>query len=527
MAFFHGVIVTEVSLGGLVIQVVNSAVIGLVGTAPQWYNGSTTKPGINVPTLVTTQQQGAQFGPLLGGYTIPYALNAIQQQGAAAVIVVDVFNPATMATAQAITPFTGPASNSQPISLGHMGLSGPGLGGAGNPYALTSTVVVKNSGQTTTYVENTDYTVDYNNGLLYTKAGGAITASQALQISFSYMNPTLALPSNIVGTVASSVYTGLQALLTTFSAMGVSAKILITPNYYDSVTVAGLAAVANQLHAMYFIDRAPVTTPAAAITARGTVSDVWDRADYRCVLCFPGLLVTDTGLVPTGVTVSPQGTLVLKYNNVTVDQTASQWFAGTTAAKDLAQGFWWSPSNTQINGILGPDVSMYMNPLDANSDTNLLNAAGIVTIFNGYGTGLRMWGNRSSAFPANTDPTVFICIRRTLDVLEQSIQVGSLPFIDNPITTGLINSVLLAVNGFIRTLIQQGALLPGSKVSYNPGDNSQTALSNGQVTFAVSVMPPPPAEQITYNVSVNTSLLANLTPNVSGAASNSQILPTA
>lgn len=523
MAFFHGIQITEVSLGGVTIQVVNSAVIGLVGSAPQWLNGSSVKPGINVPTLVVTQNQAGQFGPLIAGYTIPYALNAIQQQGAAAVIVVDVFNPATMFTAVALAPFTGPASNTNPISLGHMGLLGPGLG----PYSIATTVVVKNSGQTTTYVENTDYTVDYINGLLYTKAGGTITASQALQISFSYADPSKVVASNIVGTVASSVYTGMQGLLTTFSAMGITAKILITPTFFDSVTVAGLAALAAKLRAVYLIDRAASTTPAAAITARGTVGDVWDTSDYRCILCFPGLLVNDPGLVPTGVTVSPQGTLVLKYNNQTIDQTPSQWFAGTMAAKDLSSGFWFSPSNTQIVGILGPDVSMYMSAIDPNADTNLLNAAGIATIFNGYGTGLRWWGNRSSAFPAQTDPVTFIAIRRVMDVVEQSLQVGALPFVDQPITNGLINSILSAGNGLVRSLVQKGALIPGSIISYNPGDNPVQNIAAGQLVFEVAIMPPPPAELITFLVYIDTTLLASLGPNVAAGAAAASVLPTA
>lgn len=37
---------------------------------------------------------------------------------------------------------------------------------------------------------------------------------------------------------------------------------------------------------------------------------------------------------------------------------------------------------------------------DPNSEANLLNEAGIITVFNSYGTGIRLWGNRSAAFPS-------------------------------------------------------------------------------------------------------------------------------
>ena len=93
MAFFHGITVTEVNTNGVSIQVVNSAVIGLIGSAPQWSASSGAGPGINVPTLIQSAAQGSNFGKQIAGYTIPEALADIQLQGAGAVIVIDVFNP--------------------------------------------------------------------------------------------------------------------------------------------------------------------------------------------------------------------------------------------------------------------------------------------------------------------------------------------------------------------------------------------------------------------------------------------------
>ena len=49
-----------------------------------------------------------------------------------------------------------------------------------------SSVVVKNSAQTVTYVLNTDYKVDAVAGRLYFVAGGAITDAQALKVEYSY-----------------------------------------------------------------------------------------------------------------------------------------------------------------------------------------------------------------------------------------------------------------------------------------------------------------------------------------------------
>src|SRR6185312_5637989 len=120
----------------------------------------------------------------------------------------------------------------------------------------------------------------------------------------------------------------------------------------------------------------------------------------------------DTGVVTTGVTLNG-AVAVQNQANVNSVGPYSQWVAGAMAARDLAQGYWWSPSNMQVNGILGPDVSIYASILDAASDVNNLNAAGIVTVFNAFGSGLRVWGNRSAGYPTITTPDNFINVRRT------------------------------------------------------------------------------------------------------------------
>jgi hypothetical protein len=187
--------------------------------------------------------------------------------------------------------------------------------------------------------------------------------------------------------------------------------------------------------------------------------------------------------------------------------------AGVVSATDLAQGYWWSPSNHQIVGPLGPDVSVYASFLDSASDSNTLNAQGIVTAFQAFGTGIRVWGNRSAGFPSYSTPDVFIPVRRTMDVIEQSVQLTMLQFLDQPISNGLISAILASVNAFLRTLIQRGALVDGS-ASYNPAENPASQVAAGQLVFDIDCMPPPPAERLTFNVFIDTTLLSQL----SGAA---------
>jgi hypothetical protein len=159
---------------------------------------------------------------------------------------------------------------------------------------------------------------------------------------------------------------------------------------------------------------------------------------------------------------------------------------------------------------------VYSSFLDSASDTNTLNSQGIVTAFQAFGTGVRVWGNRSAGFPSYSTPDVFIPVRRTMDVIEQSVQLAMMQFLDQPISNGLIAAILASVNAFIRTLIQRGALIAGT-ASYNPAENPASQIAAGQLVFDIDCMPPPPAERITFNVFIDTTLLSQLGNGAQGA----------
>jgi uncharacterized protein len=291
--------------------------------------------------------------------------------------------------------------------------------------------------------------------------------------------------------------------------MGFFAKLLIAPGYSQNADVAtALVSMAGTLRAMALIDAPPATTAGAAIANRGGAGNAFDTSSTRAILCYPQETFYDIGIVPTGVTLSGTTPVPLVANQNAIGP-YSQWVAGANAAKDLARGYWWSPSNTEASGILGPDVTLYASLLDAASDVNNLNAAGIVTVFNAFGTGLRVWGNRTAGYPTVTTPDNFISVRRTMDVIEESVELSMLQFIDQPISNALITAILASVNAFVRTLIQRGALVAGS-ATYNPSENPASQIAAGQLVFDIDVMPPPPAERLTFNVYIDTTLLSQL-----------------
>lgn len=470
--FLHGVETIEVLKGPRPIRQVKTAVVGLIGTAPTG--------AVNEPTIVLSERDAAAFGDVAVSrdFTIPAALDAIFDQGAGTVIVVNVLDPAThksAVTAEAVTLSTVTDS----AKLAH-------------PYV--SSVVVKNSAGTTTYVLDTDYTLDATTGTIQRKPGGAIASGAALKVDYQYLNPALVTASDIIGTVnAAGSRTGLKALDDTYNRFGFNAKLLVAPVYGTLASVsAELISMAHKLRAMALIDAPIGVTVQQAVEGRGPSGGInFNTSSERAILCYPHLKVFDQA---TG--------------SERLEGMAAR-LAGVICRKDTENGYWWSPSNTEIMGITGTERPITARINDPQSEANLLNENGIVTVFNSFGTGLRAWGNRSAAWPSMTHPRNFINVRRTADVLHESVEYSMLQFIDFPIDNGLIDSIKESVNAFIRTLIARGALIDGS-CTYDPAKNPPTEIALGHLTFDITFMPPTPAERITFESFIDINLLRGL-----------------
>ena len=154
--FLHGVETIEIEKGPRPVREVKTAVIGLIGTAPVG--------AVNTPTLVLSDKQAAQFGGLqMPGFSIAQALDAIFDQGAGTVIVINVLDPAVHKTAVA----------SEAVVL-------DGDTGKTAKPAWIGAATVKNQAGDVTHVLGTDYTADPLTGKITRVAGGAIAPGASL-----------------------------------------------------------------------------------------------------------------------------------------------------------------------------------------------------------------------------------------------------------------------------------------------------------------------------------------------------------
>jgi len=468
--YLHGVETIEVERGPRPVRTVKSAVIGLIGTAPV---GS-----INTPVLTLSEKDAAAFGSSsLPHFTIPQALDAIYAHGAGTVIVINVLDPSihkSTVNGELVTFDTLTDS----VALR------PAL----------SNVVLKNSEGATLYRSDVDYRIDPVSGVLTRIASGTLVKGASVKVTYDYADPKKVTAADIIGKVnAAGVRTGLKALKETYNVFGFFAKILIAPAFCTQASVAvELSAMAEQLGAVTYIDAPIGTTFAQALAGRGPTGTInFATSSDRVRLCYPHVKVYDP------------------VSNAERLEPLSARAAGLRAKVDWDKGFWWSSSNQEMVGVVGVERSLSAMIDDPQSEVNVLNEQGITTVFSSYGSGFRLWGNRTAAWPLVSHMRNFENVRRTGDVINESIRYFSQQFIDRPINQALIDALVESVNGYGRKLMGDGALL-GFKAWFDSARNPEGELANGHLLISYKYTVPPPLERLSFETEMTAEYLVTL-----------------
>ncbi|OTG64335.1 phage tail protein [Acinetobacter sp. ANC 4470] len=286
--------------------------------------------------------------------------------------------------------------------------------------------------------------------------------------------------ANVLGGVDANTgtYEGVHAFLAAENVVGFVPKILIAPGFTHTRTaavdqtpatsnpvVAELSGIAERLKAVIIAD-GPNTNDADVIAYSK------DFGSKRVFLVDPKVLKTVEG------------------------ETASEWssacVAGLLAKSDNDRGWWWSPSNQEINGIIGTSRAIDFAMGDANCRANLLNENNVATIIrqNGY----RLWGNRTLS---SDKKWAFLCVVRTADMIDESLKAAHLWAVDRGITKTYVSDVIEGVNAYLRYLTNIGAILGGSCWA-DPELNTADQIAQGKVYFDFDFTPVYPAEHIIF-----------------------------
>ena len=126
---------------------------------------------------------------------------------------------------------------------------------------------------------------------------------------------------------------------------------------------------------------------------------------------------------------------------------------------------------------------------------NYLNSQGVITALNWVG-GWRAWGNRTAAYPANTDPKdCFIPVRRMFDFIGNTFITTFWQKTDEPMSPRLVRTIVSTFNMYMNSLVAREMLL-GGRIEFREDENAITDLMNGILKFHVFITPPVPAEVI-------------------------------
>lgn len=290
-----------------------------------------------------------------------------------------------------------------------------------------------------------------------------------------------ATQANVIGgvDVGTGQYTGISAFLGAESAVKVTPRVLIAHGFSHLSAVANaLLTVADRLRAVVVAD-GPNTDDAGAITYAGGFGS------SRLFLVDPWVKV-------------------LSASGVEVTEPASARVAGVIAKSDAERGFWWSPSNQELRGVLGTARPVDFALGDANARANLLNEANVATVI--HQNGYRLWGNRS----LSADPKwSFLSVRRTADMINESLLRGHLWAVDRNLTRTYVTDVSDGLNAFLRQLKAQGAIL-GGRAWADPDLNTPDSLASGKVFFNFEFTPPAPAERITFRSQLTNDYLEEI-----------------
>lgn len=326
----------------------------------------------------------------------------------------------------------------------------------------------------------------------YAEGGGA-----AVVVRVADSNTPATQLTNVIGSLAAK--TGVYALLTARSRVGVQPRTLIAPgftatrpNAASNPVVAALLEVAGKVRGRVYAST-PSTSSDDALAWRQ------DWSSARLTPIYPNVLAWDP------------------VSSAYVTRPAEAAFAGLTARVHRENGFWFSPSNFVLQSIGGVSTPVDWASGDADCLANILNENRIATIINmgaagaGQYGGWRRWGNRTTADDENW---VFEAVRTTEDAVYDALDEATLWAVDKPPSIQLLLDMTERANAFFKYGKAEGFLV-GGRCWLDPEDNPTAQLKAGVYTWRIDPEAPAPMEHIVYKAQRNADYYSDLLTSLS------------
>jgi phage tail sheath protein FI len=461
--YLHGLETVELNDGLRTVQTVKSSVIGVIGTAP---DATASLFPYNVPVLLSSDPTKARALGVEG--TLLDAVNAIYSQGSATVVVVRVADGGSVEDTWAAavgspvnkTGVWAMLKARPTLRVTPKILIAPGLTGGRPTDGVADVDVV---------LRGTGYSQDTVTVTIGAPPAGGVRATATATVINGKVTAVTIVSGGSGYETAPSV---------TISGGGTGATATCTLGAVANPVGKALEALAPRLRAVAFVD--------GPNTSRSPATRV--RADYDS----DRVMVIDPGVLHYDATTSAY-----------VVRPASAYAAGIQARIDRDRGFWYSFSNREILNIGGASRPIDFAYGDPDSEANFLNSKQVTTIV--HDDGYRFWGLRSTS----TDPTwAFLSVRRTADMIYESLEQAHRVFLDEPLGSVLLSSIQDSVNDYLNVLRQRGALI-GGRCKIDPAINTRATLANGELIVDFDLEPPAPLEHITFRARRNPDYYTN------------------
>lgn len=487
MAYKHGAygVLDE----SIVQRVVTSATVPVYfGTAPVGLvRGYSEMDVVNVPVRISSLADARAkvgYSTDFGSFTLCEAIAAHFDNGGDGVgpiYVVNVLDPAThkvsSATEKAVSFVAGRAE-------------------VATDTAVLDTVAVKDSTGSTTYVEGTDYALDYNvntNTIVITATeGGSIDDGEA-KVTYTEMDPSAVDADDIVGMVSSDgQYSGIAALPLIWQEQFVVPNLLAAPGWshekkvYDAL-VAASQSINGHWNALVAADL-PLVDPSGGSTMVDTIAKALDwksKSNYgseRCVACWPMAEDADGR----------------RFHVSTLFVAASQRVDQSHDGVPFE-----SPSNKAV-----PAVRQFFGDNAKNrgfdqQTANQLNEKGVTTVIGWAGEWV-LWGPHTAAYDADNpsvDPrSYFANNMRVLFHITNEFQLRWGPEIDSPMTRALKDRIVNAEQEQLDRLVTMGALIGEPRIEFLAEENPTSQLMQGDFVWNAEATPTPPLKSATIRV---------------------------
>ena len=360
---------------------------------------------------------------------------------------------------------------------------------------LAETLVVTN-GQTGddlhTYAAGTDYETAFDeDGYLVINWIGVEIPSD-VTVSGYKIDPSLVTKADIIGGINASTgkRKGLELINEVYPKFSLVPTLVLAPGFSSDPEVAAIMGAKAILINGNFRAMALCDAPADSNVPVYSSVPEWKKNNNlvltQQVLCWPMVRNTET-----------------LYH-------ASVHLAGVIGVTDNANGGvpYCSPSNknASITGLCLDDGTEVVFGI---VEANYLNGQGIVTLLN-FAKGWTIWGNRTCCYPGVTDPKdAWIAVRRMFQWVGNTIVLTTWQKVDEPGNRRLIETVVNSINQWLNSLVARGQLL-GGRCLFREEDNPTIELMDGIYHFKVFMTPPSPAENMEFNLEIDTEYYSTL-----------------